>query len=110
MQGILTPVEMRKIILQNGGSVAWQGQLITRENLDKLPTQADYAAMTGEGIDATKASLESQIEDLKSQLTKLAEAKDKPKEVKEKTKVKKDEVSDNETSESPLLSSKPAGK
>ena len=98
--GILTPKEMRNVIM-NGGSIAWQGRLITRENIHELPSQADYSVLTGEGIDSTKLSLEQQMEDLKMQMAKLSEAKSIP-----KVKAEKSKTSD-ETLESSLISSKP---
>lgn len=64
----LTRDEMRKVI-QEGGSVLWQGHTLTR--LEQLPSEAQLAQGDPEKEHAATESLQTQIAQLQAQLAQL---------------------------------------
>ena len=103
---MLTLTDMRRIILAENGSVAYQGKSISRANIHELPSEAEWAVAAGKNFDAVSQDLDKQIAELARQKQLVEEGKkaseSKKPETKKLLKMQLDEP------EAELVSSKPA--
>lgn len=69
---MLTLSEMKEIIAR-GESVMYSGMIISRENIQNLPTEAELALASNDAkvIEATEASLQNELAKIQAQLSLL---------------------------------------
>lgn len=99
---------MRAIILTKGGSVIWNGRLISRENIHELPTEADWAIATNSNLNTVQSDLENELKRIQEQLKVVEAAKVKVPESAPVEKVPEVKVEGEEPASEVVISSRKA--